>query len=364
MTDEIMPSTDPARARSYRRLLPVAIIIAAWLFVAIAWTPPTYLLQQMNGTSLSWTHSFVFVLAGFLPWIAITPLVLWLGRRFPVTEGHAMRQLGIQACAGALLLPLVTFGGEVAARIVIGARGSPFSFIALRATIIVACYGVPTYIAVAGIAQALAYFERYRARERLLAHAELRALQAQLNPHFLFNTLNAISAIGYRDPELADRALTHLSQLLRTTLDQGEGEAEIALDEEIEFARDFLELYAIIMPGRLRVTWQLEPGVGEVLVPRMLLQPLIENALVHGITRLPRGGSMSLAARQSEACMHLVIRNDVPRLPTEASGAGVGLANVRERLRVIYGTEAELRFERDDTRAEATITLPGRRIQR
>ena len=157
-----------------------------------------------------------------------------------------------------------------------GAPASPFSFIALRATIIVTCYGVPTYIAVAGIAQALAYFERYRARERLLAHAELRALQAQLNPHFLFNTLNAISAIGYRDPELADRALTHLSQLLRTTLDQGEGEAEITLDEEVAFAREFLELYAIIMPGRLHVTWELEPGVGEVLVPRMLLQPLVE----------------------------------------------------------------------------------------
>jgi hypothetical protein len=359
--DEIMPSAKPARARSYRRLLPAAVIIAAWLFVAVAWTPPTYLLQQMGGSPLSWTHSFVFVLAGFLPWMMVTPLVLWLGRRFPVTEGHAMRQLGIQACAGALLLPLVTFGGGIAARIVMGTPESPFSFIALRAAVIVTCYGVPTYIAVAGIAQALAYFERYRARERLLAHAELRALQAQLNPHFLFNTLNAISAIGYRDPELADRALTHLSQLLRTTLEQAEG--EIALDEEIAFARDFLELYTIIMPERLCVTWDLEPGVGEVLVPRMLLQPLIENALVHGVAKLPHGGRMSLAARQSEARVHLVIGNDVPPTPTQASCAGVGLANVRERLRVIYGAKAELHFERDDVRAEATVTLPVRRIQ-
>jgi hypothetical protein len=362
MTIEIMSSADPARARSDRRLLPAAIAIAAWLFIALAWTPPTYLLQRMTGRPISWVHSFLFVLTGLLPWIAITPLVLWLGRRFPLTEGHALRRLAIQACAGALLLPLVAFAGELAPRILIPALGSPFSFIALRATIITTCYGVPTYVAVAGIAQALAYFERYRARELVLVRAELRALQAQLNPHFLFNTLNSISAIGYRDPELADRALTHLSQLLRATLEQSDG--EVALDEEIAFARDFLELYAIIMPGRLCVSWELERGLGEALVPRMLLQPLVENALVHGVAKLPKGGTMSLVARQSDARLHLVIRNDVPRLSREACGGGVGLANVRERLRVIYGAEAEFRFERGVTEAKAIVTLPLRNISR
>lgn len=362
MAYELMSPAAPARARSYRRLLPTAIMIAAWLFVSFAWTPPTYILQQMAGRPLSWIHCFLFVLAGFLPWMAVTPLVLWLGRRFPLTEGHVIRQLGVQVCSGALLLPLVTFAGQVAARLMMPTIGSPFSFIVLRATIITGFYGVPTYIAVAGIAQALAYFERYRTRERLLVSAELRALQAQLNPHFLFNTLNAISAIGYRDPELADRALTHLGQLLRTTLEEGEG--EIALDEEIEFARDFLELYTILMPGRLSVTWTLEAGVGEILVPRMLLQPLVENALVHGVTKLPRGGGISLAVRQCEGRVHLAIRNDVPGLSTQACGAGVGLANVRERLRVIYGAEAELRFERGATEAEASITLPFRKSER
>jgi LytS/YehU family sensor histidine kinase len=362
MSGEVMSPANPAHARSYRSLLPAAIMIAGWLFVALAWTPPTYLLQQMNGRPLSWPRSFVFVLAGFLPWMMITPLVLWLGRRFPVTEGHAVRQLAVQAGAGALLLPLTTFGGRVAATILMPTLGSPFAVAAVRAVVIETFYAVPTYIAVAGIAQALTYFERYRARERLLAHAELRALQAQLNPHFLFNALNSISAIGYRDPELADRALTHLSQLLRATLEQAEG--EVALDEEIAFARDFLELYTIIMPGRLCVTWELEPGLGEALVPRMLLQPLVENALVHGVAKLPKGGTMSLAARQSGGRLHLVIRNDVPRLSKKTCGGGVGLANVRERLRVIYGPEADLRFERGATEAMAIVIIPSRKIPR
>jgi hypothetical protein len=361
MTNERAFSSATLTERCHSRILSAGAITVAWLFIALAWTPPTYLLQQMSGRPLSWAHSFLFVLAGFLPWVMITPVVLWLGRRFPVTEGHAMRQLAVQAGAGALLLPLVTFGGRLVTTVFVPSLGSPFTFVALRATTIGTFYAVPTYIAVAGIAQALAYFDRYRARERLLVHAELRALQAQLNPHFLFNTLNAISAIGYRDPELADRALTHLSQLLRTTLEQSEG--EVALDQEIAFARDFLELYAIIMPGRLCVIWELEPGSGEALVPRMLLQPLVENALVHGVAKLPKGGTMSLTARRSDACLHLVVRNDVPRLSRTCRG-GVGLANVRERLRVIYGPEAELRFERGATKAEAVITLPFRKIPR
>jgi LytS/YehU family sensor histidine kinase len=364
MAIETMVPAKSARAlaRSYSRLLPTAIMIAAWLFIALAWTPPGYFLQEMSGRPLSWTRMFLFTLAGFLPWMMITPLVLWLGRRFALTDGHAMRQLGVQAAAGVLLLPLITFGGRIVATLWMPSLGSPFAFTALRATTIGTFYAVPIYVAVAGIAQALVYFDHYRARERLLAHAELRALQAQLNPHFLFNTLNSISAIGYRDPELADRALTHLSQLLRATLEQAEG--EVSLDEEIAFARDFLELYAIIMPGRLRVTWELEPGLGEALVPRMLLQPLVENAMVHGVAKLPKGGAMSLGVRQSDARLHLVIRNDVPRLSREACGGGLGLANVRERLRVIYGPEADLRFERGATEAKAIVTLPFRNISR
>jgi LytS/YehU family sensor histidine kinase len=96
----------------------------------------------------------------------------------------------------------------------------------------------------------------------------------------------------------------------------------------------------------------------------MLLQPLVENALVHGVAKLPKGGTMSLAARQSGGRLHLVIRNDVPRLSKKTCGGGVGLANVRERLRVIYGPEADLRFERGATEAMAIVIIPSRKIPR
>jgi two-component system sensor histidine kinase AlgZ len=141
-------------------------------------------------------------------------------------------------------------------------------------------YAVPTDIAVAAIGQAVAYVDRYRGRERLLARAELRALEAQLNPHFLFNALNAISAIGYRDPALADRALSHLSDLLRLSL--ALRPQEIPLREEIGFVQGYVDLYSTIMPGQVSFDLAIEPSGWNAAVPAMLLQPIVENALVHG----------------------------------------------------------------------------------
>src|SRR5581483_7509313 len=191
-----------------RALLAAAIVIAAWILVALAWTPPTVAVQQMmsrNSGAAPPSAVFLYVLLGFVPWMAATPLLLWLGARFPVSERALVRPILIHILIGIAVVPVATFIGTLLAALfsqhfTVRTADAPAL---LNATFITSFYSIPTYVAVVAIGQALAYFKRYRARERMLARAELRALEAQHNPHFLFNTLNAVSALGYRYPEKA-----------------------------------------------------------------------------------------------------------------------------------------------------------------
>jgi two-component system, LytTR family, sensor kinase len=347
--------------RAPNRLWSAAIIVCAWLLVILAWTPPTYLTQIGPRERLSIVSVLLFVSLGFIPWMMLTPIVFQLARRFPIREERFVRNLLFQFGAGIALLPLPTIAGMLLS-MVFGLRQQPYYPNMISWMTITTLYSVPTYIAVAGIGQALAYFEGYRTRERQLARAELRALEAQLNPHFLFNTLNAISALGYRDPSLADRALSHLSELLRLALEQRP--QELPLRDEIGFIQSYLDLYALIMPGQLSIEWSVEPSAWDAAVPTMLLQPLFENAIVHGIAKLTSGGNLSFAASRMDDHLRVVVRNDAPQDHPTRPGTGIGLTNLRERLRVLYGTAAHLTFERVAQQAVVVVELPYRELLR
>lgn len=307
------------------------IIVAAWTGVALAWTPPTILIQTTFGgpsIALSAFEIFLNVFASFVPWMAATPLILWLGRRFPVSP----KALVLHALAGLVIVPAATTLGVVLSRMLM--QGSATHI--LSAVLITSFYSVPTYVAVVAVGQALGFFERYRSRERVLARAELRALEAQLNPHFLFNTLNAISALGYKDARKADDALTRLASMLRAALK--ERPERIALKDEVAFVQEYAELQALLAPFDFDIA--VEPAAWNALVPAMLLQPLVENAILHG----RRGGRIALSARRDGGMLVLQLVNAAGDAP--ANGNGIGLANARERLRVLYGGDASLVFER------------------
>lgn len=339
------------------RRLVAAFVVGGWMLVVLAWTPATYLLEQASGWRPSILSIFLGVLLNFLPWMMATPLILWLAGRFPISE-HRLLHLLIHVGAGVVVVPLLTIGGDLLGELLRTVRQQPSLPRTATATTITAFYAVPTYIAVAGIGQALAYFDRYRTRERMLARAELRALEAQLNPHFLFNALNAISAIGYRDPALADRALSHLSELLRLAL--APRPQEIPLRDEIGFIQGYLDLYSIIMPGQVSFDLSVEQSTWGAAVPTMLLQPLVENAIVHGIAKLTEGGHLSLAASRVHDRLRVTVGNDVPQDHVSSPGTGIGLGNLRERLRVLYGEAAHLVLERVAQRAIVVVELPYR----
>lgn len=330
------------------------IVVAAWVLMAAAWTPPTVALQISTGAPRAHLHFgfiFLYVLIAFVPWMALTPVVLWLSRRFPVTETQAVRPLAILAAIGVVLTPLAVFAGYGLNVLCTGRAQHDWATL-LGAAYITSFYSIPFYIALVAAGQAVAYFERARLRERLLARAELRALQAQIQPHFLFNTLNAIAAVGYRDAARADAAMAQLSELLRALL--GERPQEIALKDELAFVKGYLDLYTLLMPDRLRVQMEVEPAVWEAMVPSMLLQPLVENAIVHGVARRTQGGQISLAAVADGRSLVLSVRNDAPDRAGASAGASTGLANVRERLKVLFGAAQSLELV---TGAQPCVTV-------
>ena len=196
---------------------------------------------------------------------------------------------------------------------------------------------------------------RFRAREehlRLLAgRAELRALRAQINPHFLFNALNAIAGLIPGDPQLADETVEQLAQVFRYTLRKSEKEW-VRLDEEVEFATAYLRVEQARFGARLRVDFQVDPAAAAIPIPAMSIQPLIENAIKHGVAAVEGTGSVRFSARVDSGALAIEIGDNGPGFPpgyslaaAESNGAGHGLRNVAERLRGYYGDAAELSWQ-------------------
>jgi two-component system sensor histidine kinase AlgZ len=336
-------------------------VIVAWMLMAAAWTPPTVALQIAAGTppaQARFGFVFLYVLIGFSPWMVLTPPILSLSRRFAITETRVLRPLALLTVIGLALTPLAVIAGyALDALLITGFSGHGWAPV-LHDAYVTSFYSLPFYVAVIAAGQALAYSERARLREKLLARAELKALQAQIHPHFLFNTLNAIAAVGYRDATRADAALAQLSELLRALL--SEHPQEIALKDELAFVQGYLDLYVLLMPDRLQVAMEVEPTVWEAMVPSMVLQPLVENALLHGIARRTQGGLISVAAAADGEALVLLVSNDGPDQPGSTSGTGVGLANVRERLKVLYGPAQSLKLATGE-RPCVTLRLPLKR---
>ena len=187
--------------------------------------------------------------------------------------------------------------------------------------------------------------ERWRT-ELTMRETELRALRAQLDPHFLFNSLNSLRALIPEDPTRAQAAVTGLAALLRYTLQLSRARTT-TLENELEITRHYLELEALRFESRLRYTIAVDPGVLRHAVPPMLLQTLVENALKHGIAHRPEGGFVDIAVRDVGGGLHIIVRNSGTLRP--GSAGGIGLANARERLRLIFGDDVSFELRQTGT---------------
>jgi two-component system, LytTR family, sensor histidine kinase AlgZ len=205
--------------------------------------------------------------------------------------------------------------------------------------------------------------EQREAQARVLARdAELRALKAQVNPHFLFNSLHSISALTSSDPRRAREMCIALADFLRQTLGLGE-KALIPLDEELSLIHSFLAVEKIRFGNRLQMEEQVDPSVLDCMVPPLILQPLVENAVAHGVANLTEGGWIRLQAnyRPAETAVVISVENNFdPETPGRRRN-GVGLANVRQRLDTRYGNNASFSVEKNETEFHVGMTLPAER---
>ncbi|WP_162601154.1 sensor histidine kinase [Occallatibacter savannae] len=202
------------------------------------------------------------------------------------------------------------------------------------------------------IARGLGHYRESRQREKAmsklaveLAEARMMALRMQINPHFLFNTMNAISSLMYSDAHAADRMMEQLSNMLRVSLARGSKQM-ITLQEEMEFNEMYLALQDIRSSGRVRQEIDIDPHLHDALIPAMLLQPIVENAYVHGLSKVCDGAFIEIAATQVRDMMEIVVRNLGAGLASVEqsgrTGAGIGLGNIRSRLQLHLGERAHL----------------------
>jgi len=300
-------------------------------------------------------------------WAAITPLVFALSSRFSAGRAGWPLRVAVLLGSGIAIAVSVYLVLEVARNSIFGVplmpmrpRGPrPIFAPLLEVGRFRFLNELLVYFAILAAGYAREYFFRGAELRAQLAEARLDALRMQLNPHFLFNTMHAISALVERDPAGVRRMIARLSELLRETMDS-RGPNEVPLRQELAFLQRYIEIMEIRFQGRLRVETEIDDETLDALVPSLILQPVVENALEHGAARVSGEGRISIAAHRDDRQLVLIVRDNGPGVGEQAGG-GVGLANTRERLAQLYGGRAELVLSSPaGGGAAAEIVLPFR----
>jgi signal transduction histidine kinase len=313
------------------------VIVGCWLFMALLFTPQTYLSNLRSPTPLTWGQAFFATLILFQVWSVLTPLLLWLGARFPLERHRLWRNLGIHVLLSGPVALAHIWLLQIANNLLLTWLRSYEPPLPVTTLLVgLGATNIMVYWGIVAVSQAVNYFRKYQEREFRLAQAQLQVLRMQLHPHFLFNTLNAIAELVHSDPKAADRCIVSVSELLRFSLESHRTQ-EVTLKEEIDFLEKYIEIQQMLMRDRLRVRLNVEPETLDASVPNMLLQPLVENAIKHGLSPRAEGGNIEVYARRLDGKLYVEITDDGLGMQEEQNGHGVGLVNTRERLKHLYG---------------------------
>jgi signal transduction histidine kinase len=336
-----------------------------WAVIAGVWTGVAlfFLLQDtvgsiaVRGTQLEAWRVRSGLVYWWL-WIPLTPIALQAARRFRISRATWPRALAVHtllAIVVSLVHDLLLFGLVAVlegSALRMSPPADPVTLAWLRR--LQNLTGFEDYWALIGAYYAFDYARKYRERavaaaqlETRLAQAELQALRMQLQPHFLFNTLHAVSMLHFTDTDAANRVLVRLSDLLRMSLDNA-GRQVVPLRAELEFLTKYLELEQTRFHDRLQVSYDVDPQLLDLEVPHLILQPLVENAIRHGIAQLARDGRIEIAGRRLPHHLELCVCDNGPGLRdgwSAETDAGIGISNLRARLRQAYGAAELLTLE-------------------
>jgi len=358
-----------------------ALILGLWGLLVLAFAG-----QLVFTSPLPWQQALALALRDWLPWVPLAPAVAWLAFRFPIERRKLALSIPVHvlACMAAVLFcqfvarrdhpppgplpggPRFRFRGAVPE------DGPPLQPLPprpadlprdrlpppppevrrmafLNALVMQGKFNIPIYWVVVSIVHAFTYYRRSQERERKaleleasLAQARLQALRMQLHPPFLFNTLHAISTLVHKDPQAADEMIGNLSELLRVTLDTSD-QQQIPLRKELDFLDRYLQIQQTRFGDRLLVEKQIDANALDAQVRTLILQPLVENAIRHGIEPHPAPGRVAIQIERRNDLLHLVVRNTCagPKASPQ-SQEGIGIANTKARLHELYGDRARL----------------------
>jgi LytS/YehU family sensor histidine kinase len=319
------------------------LLVAGWTLLALMFALQLRLDAGYAGHPISGRQALILSLAGWYGWALLSPLVVWASR-------HVRILLHIPI-ALALVFVKIAATTEVLRRAGFSARNT-FSVANLPVNLL-------TYAAIVAATRGIDAYRRGREARALLAEARLDLLKSQLQPHFLFNALHSIAELMHDDVEAADRALIRLSELLRATLEAG-GRQEIRLAEEITLVERYLEIEQIRLGERLASRIDVEPRALDALVPMFVLQPVVENAVRHGVASRTSGGSILLHAHAVGEDLRIDVEDDGPGFDAAATER-IGLTNTRARLMHLYGAAQRLEIGRSAAGGAAVrIVLPFR----
>ena len=319
----------------------------------------------------SWSSAFTSELTYSYTWAFFTPFILYLADRFRIVPGRVWKSGSIHFAAACLVAAATKLTWDFTALPSIAPKMVPVDASSAVKSIVASLdFGFPQYLIVLVCHHAIDYYSRYQEGllrasqlETQLANAQLQALKMQLQPHFLFNTLHAITELVHEDPVAAEGMITKLGDFLRLSIDHA-GAVEVTLSQEIDFVKRYLEIEQMRFEDRLRVEYEISPNAINALVPNLILQPLVENSLKYGISQMERNGVLRIMCAVEDGRLRMRVADNGPGLnPMKATNGrqGLGLANTRGRLERMYGGNHKISLENaEEGGFLVTIEIPFR----
>jgi two-component system, LytTR family, sensor kinase len=349
-----------------------------WLFLAVLWSAgalfdasQSVLVMHAEGRHYPWLPIFGTALVSWLPWALATPLISSLARRHPLTHGKLVRAVAVHFAAFATVSVVAeTWSAVLQLTFNPWHRTRQLTFVDTWSTtlleqdltflIVYALILTVTYVQDARARMARQITETARLNEEL-SRAQLAALRRQIEPHFMFNTLNAIAGLvrDHRN-DAAVSMIVGLSEFLRRATEDSH-RSQVTLAEEVEYLQRYVDIQKVRFGERLQVNVDIQAELLRVQVPNLLLQPLVENAIKHGIAKRIGGGTVRIAGARHDGHLYLTVYNDGPSGPADwpATHTGVGLENLRTRLQILHGNESGLQLRRAAPGGvEVVVTLP------
>lgn len=325
-------------------------ILGIWTLIGLSFAGQFFIASSQLGRPVSWKLALIHSLSDWYVFALLSPLPIWLARKYGLDGKHWKVNTCLHLTAGLLfsIVYVLIRAGVALAQAQWEGTDVQYSTAFQLLLIKTWHFNWLIYWVIAGVQLALGYYQESQERaarnaelERSLIEARLLALQMQLNPHFLFNTLNSVSTLMRKDVQKADQVMVKLSDIIRAAL-QAPEKRMVSLSQEIEFLRQYLDIEKIRFGDRLNVCFEVSAEFNEVQIPYLILQPLVENAIRYAIEPYARTGAIQIRALREPEALILEVRDTGPGFNHRQWRPGIGLKNCQERLKQHFGSKAEL----------------------